>query len=55
LVSVLEKRGYQTGIDFYNFAAENYLSIPSTTVQAFSAGDVKFASVARGYYASTPG
>jgi outer membrane receptor protein involved in Fe transport len=39
-----------TGIDFYNYAAENYLSIPSTTVQAFSAGDVKFASVARGYY-----
>jgi outer membrane receptor protein involved in Fe transport len=36
--------------DFYNYAAENYLSIPSTTVQAFSAGDVKFPSVARGYY-----
>jgi outer membrane receptor protein involved in Fe transport len=35
--------------DFYNFAAENYLTIPSTTVQAFSAGDVKFSGV-RGYY-----
>jgi outer membrane receptor protein involved in Fe transport len=40
-----------TGNDFYNYAAQNYLTIPSTTVQAFSAGDVKFASgVARGYY-----
>ena len=38
-----------TGNDFYNFAAQNYLTIPSTTVQAFSAGDAKFA-VARGYY-----
>ena len=38
-----------TGVDAYNFAAENYLSIPSTTVQAFSAGDVKFPGV-RGYY-----
>ncbi|MCA1829462.1 MAG: TonB-dependent receptor [Myxococcales bacterium] len=38
-----------TGVDFYNFAAENYLTIPSTTVQAFSSGDVKF-PVARGYY-----
>ena len=38
-----------TGNDFYNFAAENYLTIPSTTVQAFSAGDAKF-PVARGYY-----
>ncbi|TMA34030.1 MAG: TonB-dependent receptor [Deltaproteobacteria bacterium] len=38
-----------TGNDFYNFAAENYLTIPSTTVQAFSNGDVKF-PVARGYY-----
>jgi outer membrane receptor protein involved in Fe transport len=35
--------------DFYNYAAENYLTIPSTTVQAFSAGDVKFPGV-RGYY-----
>ena len=38
-----------TGNDFYNFAAVNYLTIPSTTVQAFSAGDAKF-PVARGYY-----
>jgi outer membrane receptor protein involved in Fe transport len=38
-----------TGNDAYNFAAENYLTIPSTTVQAFSAGDVKFPGV-RGYY-----
>src|SRR5258708_30967646 len=36
--------------DFYNFAAENYLTIPSTTVQAYSAGDIKFPGVARGYY-----
>jgi outer membrane receptor protein involved in Fe transport len=39
-----------TGNDFYNYAAQNYLTIPSTTVQAFSAGDVKFPDVARGYY-----
>ncbi|HZR07892.1 MAG TPA: TonB-dependent receptor plug domain-containing protein, partial [Myxococcales bacterium] len=38
-----------TGNDFYNFAAENYLGIPSTTVQAFSSGDARF-SAARGYY-----
>ncbi|HEY6853035.1 MAG TPA: TonB-dependent receptor, partial [Gemmatimonadales bacterium] len=38
-----------TGTDFYNFAAENYLTIPSTTVQAFSAGDYRFPDV-RGYY-----
>jgi len=38
-----------TGNDFYNYAAENYLTIPSTTVQAFAAGDVKFPGV-RGYY-----
>ena len=38
-----------TGNDFYNYAAVNYLTIPSTTVQAFSSGDAKF-SVARGYY-----
>lgn len=38
-----------TGNDFYNYAAENYLSIPSTTVQAYSAGDAKF-PLARGYY-----
>ena len=38
-----------TGNDFYNFAAVNYLTIPSTTIQAFSAGDAKF-PIARGYY-----
>jgi outer membrane receptor protein involved in Fe transport len=38
-----------TGNDFYNFAAENYLTIPSTTVQGYSTGDVRF-PVARGYY-----
>ena len=38
-----------TGNDFYNFAAQNYLTIPSTTIQGFSAGEVKF-PVARGYY-----
>ena len=38
-----------TGNDFYNYAAENYLTIPSTTVQAFSSGDAKFSAV-RGYY-----
>jgi outer membrane receptor protein involved in Fe transport len=38
-----------TGNDFYNYAAQNYLTIPSTTVQAFSAGDIKFPGV-RGYY-----
>ena len=35
--------------DFYNFAAENYLTIPSTTIQGFSSGEAKF-PVARGYY-----
>src|SRR3989440_155965 len=38
-----------TGNDFYNFAAENYLTIPSTTIQGFSSGEVKF-PVLRGYY-----
>ncbi|HEY6912335.1 MAG TPA: TonB-dependent receptor [Myxococcales bacterium] len=38
-----------TGNDFYNFAAENYLTIPSTTIQGFSSGEVKFPA-ARGYY-----
>jgi outer membrane receptor protein involved in Fe transport len=38
-----------TGNDFYNFAGENYLTIPSTTVQGFSAGDVKYFGM-RGYY-----
>jgi outer membrane receptor protein involved in Fe transport len=35
--------------DKYNFAAENYLTIPATRIQAYSAGDAKF-SAARGYY-----
>jgi outer membrane receptor protein involved in Fe transport len=35
--------------DFYNFAAENYLTIPSTTIQGFSTGDVRM-SAARPYY-----
>jgi iron complex outermembrane receptor protein len=38
-----------TGVDFYNFAAENYLTIPSTTIQGYSSGDVTF-PIARGYY-----
>ncbi|MGE5049111.1 MAG: TonB-dependent receptor plug domain-containing protein [Deltaproteobacteria bacterium] len=38
-----------TATDPYNFAAENYLTIPSTTVQAWSSGDLKFSAV-RGYY-----
>ncbi len=38
-----------TGNDFYNFAAQNYLTIPSTTIQGFSSGEAKFAPV-RGYY-----
>ena len=38
-----------TGNDFYNFNAENYLSIPSTTIQGYSAGDARFSAV-RGYY-----
>jgi iron complex outermembrane receptor protein len=38
-----------TGNDFYNFAAENYLTIPSTTIQGFSSGEAKL-SAARGYY-----
>ena len=38
-----------TGVDFYNYGAQNYLTIPSTTIQAYSSGDAKF-QVARGYY-----
>ncbi|HEY2028926.1 MAG TPA: TonB-dependent receptor [Myxococcales bacterium] len=38
-----------TGNDFYNFASANYLTIPSTTVQAYSSGDVKYFGM-RGYY-----
>jgi outer membrane receptor protein involved in Fe transport len=35
--------------DFYNYAAQNYLTIPSTTIQAFSSGDAKWSGI-RGYY-----
>src|SRR6266478_6904015 len=35
--------------DFYNFAAENYLTIPSTVIQGYSAGDARF-PLLRGYY-----
>lgn len=38
-----------TDADTYNFAAENYLTIPSTRVQAFSSGDARLGPV-RGYY-----
>jgi outer membrane receptor protein involved in Fe transport len=38
-----------TDADTYNFAAENYLTIPSTRVQAYSGGDTHF-SLVRGYY-----
>ncbi|HUJ27508.1 MAG TPA: TonB-dependent receptor plug domain-containing protein, partial [Myxococcales bacterium] len=38
-----------SGNDFYNYAAENYLTIPTTSLQAFSSGDVKWSAV-RGYY-----
>jgi len=38
-----------SGNDFYNFAAENYLTIPSTQIQGFSSGEAKFSAV-RGYY-----
>ena len=38
-----------TGNDFYNYAAENYLTIPSTTIQGFSSGEARL-SAARGYY-----
>ncbi|HYV67929.1 MAG TPA: TonB-dependent receptor [Myxococcales bacterium] len=38
-----------SGNDFYNFAAENYLTIPSTTIQGYSSGEYKLAPV-RGYY-----
>jgi iron complex outermembrane recepter protein len=38
-----------TDADTYNFAAQNYLTIPSTRVQAFSAGDSRLGPV-RGYY-----
>jgi len=35
--------------DFYNFAAQNYLTIPSTTIQGYSAGEARLQAV-RGYY-----
>jgi outer membrane receptor protein involved in Fe transport len=38
-----------TGNDTYNFAAENYLSIPSERVQMFAGGDTRFGP-ARGYF-----
>jgi len=38
-----------TAADTYNYAAENYLTIPSTRVQAFSAGDTRLGPV-RGFY-----
>ncbi len=41
-----------TGADAYNFAAENYLTIPSQRIQAYSAGDTRFGSV-RPYYELT--
>src|SRR5882672_2810170 len=40
------------GADAYNFAAENYLTIPSQRIQAYSAGDTRFGSV-RPYYELT--
>jgi outer membrane receptor protein involved in Fe transport len=41
-----------TGNDAYNFAAENYLTIPSQRIQAYSAGDTRFGSI-RPYYELT--
>jgi outer membrane receptor protein involved in Fe transport len=38
-----------TGNDFYNYAAANYLTIPSTTIQGYSQGDVRYFGM-RGYY-----
>ncbi len=38
-----------TAADRYNFAAENYLTIPSNRVQVYSSGDTRFSGV-RGYY-----
>lgn len=35
--------------DTYNFAADNYLSLPSTRVQVYSSGDTK-SKLVRGYY-----
>jgi iron complex outermembrane recepter protein len=40
-----------TNADTYNFAAANYLTIPSERIQVFSTGDARFGgNVARGYY-----
>ncbi|HSB18894.1 MAG TPA: TonB-dependent receptor [Anaeromyxobacteraceae bacterium] len=46
-----DPRGWRvmTGADTYNYATENYLTIPSTRVQAFSSGDTRLGPV-RGYY-----
>src|SRR5438128_2050940 len=38
-----------TAADRYNFASENYLTIPSNRVQVYSSGDTRFSGV-RGYY-----
>jgi outer membrane receptor protein involved in Fe transport len=38
-----------TDNDRFNFARENYLTIPSTRIQAYSAGDTRYRLV-RGYY-----
>jgi iron complex outermembrane recepter protein len=38
-----------TNADRYNFAAENYLTVPTRRLQLFTLGDTKFSQV-RGYY-----
>jgi outer membrane receptor protein involved in Fe transport len=39
-----------TGADTYNFAGQNYLTTPSTRVQAYSSGDTRLGTAARGFY-----
>jgi iron complex outermembrane recepter protein len=39
-----------TGADRYNFAAENYLTIPAQRIQAYSAGDTRLIAGVRAYY-----
>src|SRR5262249_37300193 len=39
-----------TNADFYNYAAANFLTIPSTRVQLFLGGDVKSSDNVRVYY-----
>ena len=39
-----------TADDRYNFAAANYLSIPSERIQAYAGGDAKLGSAARAYF-----